>query len=473
MDKKKFTLINIFLDFSSAALAWTFFYIYRKYHIDYFKTFVEPTTLLDVQYWRGVILVPLFWLLMYYLSGHYNNVFRRSRINELYQILFASILGTILLFFNLLLDDYVANYRYYYKSVVALFIFHFSFTEVGRFILSSYINNKIKSREWGFPTLIIGSNERALEVVKEINHLKKGIGFDIKGFVHIEGINGFSEELKKLIPHLGECHSITEIIHRFEIEEIIVAVETNEHDKLNALMNELYYLDLHIHLVPDTYDLLTGQVKLDAVESLPLITLEIVPIKQWQISMKRFFDIVVSLIVLICFSWLYVLLSIIVKLTSPGPIIFKQERIGKNGKKFFIYKFRTMYVDAEKNGPALSSENDPRITPFGRFLRKTRLDELPQFFNVLKGDMSVVGPRPEREYYINQIVLKAPHYKLLHKIKPGITSWGQVKYGYAENVDQMIERMKYDILYLKNMSVLLDLKILVHTLLVIIQGKGK
>ncbi len=473
MNRKKFTLINVLLDFSSAALAWTSFYIYRKYNIDYFKTFVEPITLLDAQYWRGVILVPLFWLLMYYLSGHYNNVFRRSRINELYQILFASILGTILLFFNLLLDDYVANYRYYYKSVVTLFIFHFSFTEVGRFILSSYINNKIKSREWGFPTLIIGSNERALEIVKEINHLKKGIGFDIKGFVHIEGINGFSEELKKLIPHLGECHSIKEIIHRFEIEEIIVAVETNEHDKLNKLMNELYYLDLHIHLVPDTYDLLTGQVKLDAVESLPLITLEIVPMKQWQISMKRFFDIVMSLIVLVCFSWLYVILSIIVKLTSQGPIIFKQERIGKNGKKFFIYKFRTMYVDAEKNGPALSSENDPRITPFGRFLRKTRLDELPQFFNVLKGDMSIVGPRPEREYYINQIVLKAPHYKLLHKIKPGITSWGQVKYGYAENVEQMIERMKYDILYLKNMSVLLDLKILVHTLLVIIQGKGK
>jgi exopolysaccharide biosynthesis polyprenyl glycosylphosphotransferase len=225
--------------------------------------------------------------------------------------------------------------------------------------------------------------------------------------------------------------------------------------------------------VPDTYDLLTGQVKLDAVESLPLITLEIVPMKQWQVSMKRFFDIVLSLFVIICFSWLYLILSILVKCTSKGPIIFKQERIGKNGKKFYIYKFRTMYVDAEKNGPALSSENDPRVTKFGRFLRKTRLDELPQFFNVLKGEMSIVGPRPEREYYIQQIIQKAPHYKLLHKIKPGITSWGQVKYGYAENVDQMVERMKYDILYLKNMSVLLDLKILIHTILVVIQGKGK
>lgn len=473
MNRKKYTIINIILDWSSAAIAWTLFYVYRKYNIDFYKTYVEPSVIFDLQYWRGILLIPAFWVLLYYLSGHYNDVFRRSRINEIYQLLFASVFGSIILFFNLLLDDYVANYKYYYKSVLALFSIHFTLTAIFRFIFSSRINNKIKSREWGFPTVIIGSNERALQIAKEILSLKKGIGFDLKGFVHLEGRNGFSEELKKILPHLGEFQDIKSIIQDNNIEEIIIAIETNEHDKLNEIINELYYMDLHIHLVPDTYDLLTGQVKLDAVESLPLITLEIVPMKQWQISMKRFFDIVVSLFVLIFFSWLYVILGLLVKITSKGPIIFKQERIGKNGKKFNIYKFRTMYVDAEKNGPALSSENDPRITKFGKFLRKTRLDELPQFVNVLKGDMSIVGPRPEREYYICQIIKKAPHYRLLHKIKPGITSWGQVKYGYAENIDQMIERMKYDILYLKNMSVLLDLKILIHTILVIIQGKGK
>lgn len=473
MNRKKYTIINLTLDFLTAAIAWSIFYVYRKYYIDYFKTYVKPEVIFDTQYWKSIILIPLFWLLLYYLAGHYNDVFRRSRINELYQLIFITLIGTVLIFFNLLLDDYVANYKYYYKSVITLWSFHFFITAISRFIFSSYINHKIKTYQWGFPTLIIGSNEKALELLNELQKLKEGIGFDIKGFVHLEGKNGFSEKLKQCIPHLGEFHQIKDIISKYQIEEIIIAIETNEHDQLNYIINQLYYMDLHIHLLPDTYDLLTGQVKLNAVEYLPLITLEIVPVRQWQVSMKRFFDIIVSIIVLIGFCWLYLIIAILVKLSSKGPIFFVQQRVGKNGKTFNIIKFRTMYVDAEKNGPALSSANDPRVTKIGKWLRKTRLDELPQFVNVLKGDMSLVGPRPERQYYIEQIVQKAPHYLLLHKIKPGITSWGQVKYGYAENVDQMIERMKYDILYLKNMSMLLDLKILIHTILVVLQRKGK
>jgi lipopolysaccharide/colanic/teichoic acid biosynthesis glycosyltransferase len=193
----------------------------------------------------------------------------------------------------------------------------------------------------------------------------------------------------------------------------------------------------------------------------------------WQQSIKRVMDIAVSLIVLIGFSPIYLITGILVKMSSPGPIFYSHDRVGLHGKTFKMHKFRSMFVNSEQNGPQLSSKNDPRITPFGRFMRKVRLDEIPQFYNVLKGDMALVGYRPERQFFIEQITKTAPHYRLLFKVKPGITSWGQVKYGYAENVEQMVNRLKYDILYLENMSLSVDLKILIYTVLIIVQGRGK
>jgi len=469
MNKKLQTLKYLLFDYFTAVLGWSVFYIHRKTNIEPLKFGYKVPLELAEKYYYGIIFIPLFWIFLYYLSGYYKDIYRKSRLKELAQTFFTILIGSVIIFFTSLLDDQVLTYTHYYNLFLSLVIIQFTLTYIPRVFITSVTNNRIHRRKIGFNTILIGGDRKAMDIYQKIENQQKSVGNKFIGFISIQKKDKYL--LEKNIKNLGDLDNVREIIDEHKIEEVIIALESTENKEIEKIINYLDDKNIVIKVIASMYDILIGKVKMAHIYSTPLIQIshDLMPI--WQEQTKQLIDFGISLAALIIFSPVILFLAIGIRLTSKGPVMYSHERIGQFGKPFTLYKFRSMYVDAERNGPALSSKNDNRITPFGKFMRKSKLDELPNFYNVLKGDMSLVGPRPERKHFIDQIVEKAPHYLHLQKVKPGITSWGQVKYGYAESVDQMIERLKYDILYIENMSVYVDFKILIYTILIILKGR--
>ncbi|MDD2982609.1 MAG: sugar transferase [Crocinitomicaceae bacterium] len=462
ISKKSFLLL--LLDYLSGAIAWALFYFFRKVYIE--KVSVE----IDEMFYLGALFIPFFWISLYYLQGTYFDIKRLFRMKILNLTFIASVIGTIILFFVFLLDDAITIYNLYYQSLLALFVIHFLVTFIPRIIFTSILVKNVHAGKIGFNTIIIGGSEKAVGIYSEIKMLHKGIGANFIGFVKI---NGSDTQLENELTLLGHVDNLERLLEEHQVESIIIAIESSDHQRLNQFVSRIHGKGIKIHLLPDMFDITSGSVKMNNIFGVLLVELNLEAMPFWQMKVKRLLDILISVVAIILLIPVYLILAVFVKSSSKGPIFFTQERVGLNGKPFNIIKFRTMYVDAELQGPQLSSTHDPRITKSGKIMRKMRLDEFPQFFNVVKGDMSLVGPRPERQHYISLIVEREPQFTQLNSVRPGITSWGQVKYGYAENVDQMVQRMKYDLLYLKNMSLALDFKIMLYTILIVLKAKGK
>lgn len=463
-------------DYLATSLAWFIFNIIRFFQIipttqesfPSFRVFYSVNTVI-----LGQIFFPIMMMGLYFLSGYYNRPLFRSRLDELLTTISTAIFGAVIIFFLALVNDPIPDRASNIELLCILFSLLFGVVYCVRLTITRY----------GLAKINRGSLTRAMVVI--------GISNDAKSLRHrMESTPGRGH---KIMAYVDPCeeneHPTTDSFDGLPVLTLKQLAEAKEDMNLTALLipegttagetanfsdvlNRLFPLEIPILVSPNSLQLVSRLNKLGDIAGEPLIDICSARMADSTRNLKRTGDIVVSLLALIALSPLFLVLALLIRRDSKGPIFYTQERIGYHKKPFKIIKFRTMITEAEASGPRLASIGDDRITPLGRFLRKYRLDELPQFFNVLKGEMSLVGPRPEREFFIRQILDKAPYYSLLHQVRPGITSWGMVKHGYASTIDEMIERSRFDLIYLENISLMVDLKILLHTVNTIIKGRG-
>lgn len=425
-------------------------------------------TITPVKSW---LIFTIFWSLLMFLLGNYKGFVNKELMSHLHILVTTLFVGLIFFFFLFLIKSSEVDNTGFFHLFFYLYSILFCLLMIPRLVFSLTLKHLMSKKKIAIHAIMVGNSEKAMKILTELKSTHQPNTYHIKGYIATEAHN--INHLPESIPCLGELNHLDSIINQLLVDEVFVAIDSSQTTHILKVLTILKQKGITIRLYPDLNQILEGTVKMNNIKSIPLITIKNDLMPVWQLALKTATDYFVSILALILALPLIPLIIIGIKASSKGPVLYIQTRAGKHRKPFKMLKFRSMYTEAEQHGPALSSHNDPRITPFGKIMRKWHLDEIPQFINVLAGHMSLVGPRPEREYYIEKILTTAPHYIHLFRTKPGITSWGMVKYGYAENVPQMLERLQYDMLYLENMSLLVDLKIIIYTLKTIFKGNGK
>ena len=452
-------LLCIVSDYLMLNIGWLLFNVVRYHSLPLGWLNSAADFMLMPPVLLGQLLVPLLAVGLYAMSGYYNAPFDRSRVDDALNTAGVSALAALMIFFAVLINDDIPERLLNYQLLLILWLLLAAPVYACRYVLTAGVKRRVSNGSLRFGTLIVGTGPKAFDLEERIRRVPTAMGFDILARV------GDAEEAISL-------DEATDMVRSGLVANAILAGDDTDPRHVAALIGRFVPLGCRVYMMPDVYSMLTARPRVRSVANVPLIDITAAGMSAGTANMKRAGDLVVSAIALVALLPVYAAIALAVSMDSRGPVFYSQERVGYRNRRFRIYKFRTMRPDAEAAGPQLSSDGDPRITRVGAVLRKYRLDELPQFWNVLLGQMSLVGPRPEREHYERLIAERAPYVALLHQVRPGLTSWGMVKFGYAGSVDEMVERLAYDLLYIENVSLGVDLRIMLHTINTVLTGKG-
>lgn len=469
MSYKTERLLLLALDFLTINLAYVV-YFWLRVRSGWFSYPIEPELLLPM------FAVYVYWLLLFAFFGLYRSWYAQSRLDELITLFRTTGIGALVLFFLVFIDDEPTGTQPGLRAlIVAYWFLLFLFVSVGRLGIRAMQRRLLEAGIGARNTFIVGWSHKAYELCDMVMKYP-ALGYHVVGFVKVRK----SSSAKRArgvdyrgVPVVGSIDELASLIRQYNIRELLIGLDSTEHEKLIDIINACNGFEVGLKIMPDMYDIVSGQARISSIYGFPLIDVMPEIMRPWEESLKRFVDITVAAAILLVGLPLWILVPLFIKIDSPGPVFYKQERVGRNGRIFKMVKFRSMYSDAEKHsGPIWASKKDPRVTRVGKFIRRLHIDEVPQFINVLTGDMSLVGPRPERPFFVEKLATELPLYKRRLKVRPGITGWAQVKHKYDESIEDVRLKLKYDLFYIENMSWRMDLKILFNTFYVMITGRG-